>query len=161
MSSPNVMMPQCPELARIVDLVSSENPLQRKRIHAFLGRQLPDYWDFAEALGKKLNRALLRTDEDQIAVARSYNQTCLDLLKEQIRFRKSGRYLLNNAQEAHEAVYSQDARMRYYLVGLLLSYLFWPNHYEMFKFYREHLDGIHAERFLEVGAGHGLFSAEV
>ena len=51
--------------------------------------------------------------------------------------------------------------MRAYIVGLLLSYLFWPNHYEMFRFYLDYLDEIQVERCLEVGAGHGLFTAKM
>ena len=152
---------QFPELARIVDLIASENPLQRKRIHAFLSKQEAGYWAFAEDLGRALSRTFLRDHEDRIRAARSYNRTCMDILGEQIRFRKGGKYLLGNASEAHEAVYSQEGVMRYYIVGLLLSYLFWPNHYEMFRFFREHLGGIRPERCLEVGAGHGLFTAEI
>lgn len=150
-----------PELARIIDLVSSQNPLQRKRIKAFLSRQGTGYWDFAESLSETLNHSLLRADEDRLAAARAYNRTCMDVVQEQIRFRKTGRYLIESAEVAEQTVYSQKDRMRYYLVGLLLSYLFWPNHYEMFQFFRQHLDTLKVERCLEVGAGHGLFTAEV
>ncbi len=150
-----------PELARIVDLVAAGNPLQRKRIHAFLERQPPDYWSFAEDLSRTLNLQLLRTDPERAAAARSYNQTCLELLREQIRFRKSGTYLLSDANAAAAAVYHQETVMRSYITGLLLSYLFWPNHYEMFRFYRAHLDATRVARCLEVGAGHGLFTAEL
>jgi 2-polyprenyl-3-methyl-5-hydroxy-6-metoxy-1,4-benzoquinol methylase len=154
-------MSQYPELARIVELVSSENPLQRKRINAFLARQESDYFAFAEELSRTLNSSLLRNDQDRLAAARAYNRTCMDIVREQIRFRKTGKYLLDSAEAAERAVYSQKETMRYYIVGLLLSYLFWPNHYEMFRFFREHLDSIQVERCLEVGAGHGLFTAEI
>jgi ubiquinone/menaquinone biosynthesis C-methylase UbiE len=50
--------------------------------------------------------------------------------------------------------------MRYYMVGLLLSYLFWPNHYAILRFLKEHLPTISAEHYLEVAPGHGLFTVE-
>jgi 2-polyprenyl-3-methyl-5-hydroxy-6-metoxy-1,4-benzoquinol methylase len=152
---------QCPELSRIVDLVSSENPLQRKRIGAFLSRQGSDYFAFAEGLSRTLNNSLLLSDQDRLSAARAYNRTCMDIVREQIRFRKTGKYLLESAEVAEQTVYSQRETMRYYIVGLLLSYLFWPNHYEMFRFFRNHLETIQVEQCLEVGAGHGLFTAEI
>jgi 2-polyprenyl-3-methyl-5-hydroxy-6-metoxy-1,4-benzoquinol methylase len=85
----------------------------------------------------------------------------MDILREQIRFRKTGAYLLDDAHVAHETVYSQKSVMRYYIVGLLLSYLFWPNHFQMLCFFKDHLSNIRVERCLEVGVGHGLFTVEM
>ena len=150
-----------PEFMRIVDLIAAQNPLQRKRINAFISRQDTDYWTFAEDLSRTLNHSFLRDDQERIEATRSYNRMCMDILREQIRFRKTRVYLLDDARVAHEAVYSQPEVMRYYIVGLLLSYLFWPNHYQMFCFFKDHLVGIQIERCLEVGVGHGLFTAEV
>jgi ubiquinone/menaquinone biosynthesis C-methylase UbiE len=150
-----------PELKRIAELIYSENPLQHKRIDAFLGQQNAGYFKFAETLSSKLNRSLLQSDQDRLTAARAYNHTCMDIVREQIRFRKSGNYLIQNAKVAEQTVYSQKERMRAYIVGLLLSYLFWPNHYKMFQFYLDYLREIQVERCLEVGAGHGLFTAEI
>ena len=152
---------QYPELKRIVELIAAENPLQHKRIDAFLGQQEAAYFKFAEGLSRKLNHSLLQSDKDRLNAARSYNHTCMEILREQIRFRKAGTYLIQSAEIAEQTVYSQKERMRAYIVGLLLSYLFWPNHYEMFQFYLSYLRGIRVERCLEVGAGHGLFTAEI
>ena len=152
---------QYPELMRTVDLISSENPLQRKRITAFLAKQNSPYFEFAEELSRKLNRSLLRSDRERVVAARAYNHTCMELLREQIQFRKTGVYSIQSATTAEQTVYSQKERMRTYVVGLLLSYLFWPNHYEMFQFYLDFLHEIQVERCLEVGAGHGLFTAEM
>jgi 2-polyprenyl-3-methyl-5-hydroxy-6-metoxy-1,4-benzoquinol methylase len=150
-----------PELSRIVELISAENPLQRKRINAFLDQQNATYFRFAESLSRRLNRSLLQSDQDRLIAARAYNHTCMDIVREQIRFRKTGEYLIQNAEVAEQTVYSQKERMRTYILGLLLSYLFWPNHYEMFQFYLGYLQEIQVARCLEVGAGHGLFTAEM
>jgi 2-polyprenyl-3-methyl-5-hydroxy-6-metoxy-1,4-benzoquinol methylase len=150
-----------PELMRIIRVISAENPLQRKRINAFISRQDVDYWTFAEELSRTLNSSFLRDDQMRVEAGRSYNQMCMDILREQIRFRKTGTYLLDDAHLANETVYSQKSVMRYYMVGLLLSYLFWPNHFQMFSFFKDHLREIRVERCLEVGVGHALFTVEM
>ena len=150
-----------PELLQIVALVSAQNPLQRKRIEGFIAAQDEDYWTFAEDLSRTLNHALLHNEREQFEAARSYNRMCMDILREQIRFRKTGVYLIEDANVARETVYAQTEIMRYYITGLLLSYLFWPNHYQMFRFFKEHLASVQVSHCLEVGAGHGLFTAEV
>jgi 2-polyprenyl-3-methyl-5-hydroxy-6-metoxy-1,4-benzoquinol methylase len=150
-----------PELMKIIHLISAENPLQRKRINAFVSRQDVGYWTFAEEMSRTLNSSLLQNDQVRVEAAQSYNRMCMDILREQIRFRKTGVYLLDDAHVAHETVYSQKSVMRYYIVGLLLSYLFWPNHFQMLCFFKDHLLKIQVERCLEVGVGHGLFTVEM
>src|SRR6516164_497042 len=150
-----------PELMKIIHVISAENPLQRKRINAFISRQDVGYWTFAEELSRTLNSSFLRDDQVRVEAARSYNRMCMDILREQIRFRKTGNYLLDDAHVAHQTVYSQKSVMRYYIVGLLLSYLFWPNHFQMLSFFKDHLSDIRVERCLEVGVGHGLFTVEM
>ena len=150
-----------PELMKIIHAVSAENPLQRKRINAFISQQDVDYWTFAEELSRTLNSSFLQNDQVRVEAARSYNRMCMDILREQIRFRKTGAYLLDDAHVAQETIYSQKSVMRYYIVGLLLSYLFWPNHFQMLCFFKDHLLKIRIERCLEVGVGHGLFTVEM
>ena len=149
----------CPELQKIVDLISEQNPLQKKRIHAFLKNQSEEYWNFAEELSDILNHSFLVTDEDRIQAAKSYNKMCMDFLAEQIRFRKTGVYRINDANVVQKTVYNDLVVMRYYMVGLLLSYLFWANHYELFQFFLKNLPKHEIKSYLEVGVGHGLFTS--
>jgi len=150
-----------PELMKMIDLISAQNPLQRKRINAFISRQNATYWTFAEELSRRLNISFLQNDQMRAEAAQSYNRMCMGILREQIRFRKTGVYLLDDAHVVHETVYSQKGVMRSHIVGLLLSYLFWPNHFQMFCFFKHHLLKIRVERYLEVGVGHGLFTVEM
>jgi 2-polyprenyl-3-methyl-5-hydroxy-6-metoxy-1,4-benzoquinol methylase len=152
---------QNPEFAQIFELVATQNPFQRKRIETFLCGQSEDYWTFAEKLSRTLNEALLQNDKARTEAARSYNRMCMDILREQIRFRRTGVYLISEAEDANRNIYSQPEVMQYYIVGLLLSYLFWPNHYQMWHFFTDHLSHLSTmANCLEVGAGHGLFTAE-
>lgn len=155
----DAVMSRHPNVARIVDIIGRQNPLQRKRIDAFLSRQDDDYWDLAEPLVRRLNDRLLRTAESAEEAARSYNRMCMDFLKEQIRFKRTGTYLIDDAAVAHEEVYGRPEVMRYYMVGLLLSYLFWPNHYAMLRFLEDQLEGRTIRKYLEIAPGHGLFAA--
>jgi 2-polyprenyl-3-methyl-5-hydroxy-6-metoxy-1,4-benzoquinol methylase len=150
-----------PEFMKMVDLVAEQNLLQRKRIHDFISQQENSYWIFAEELSKALNYSLLKTGQERNEAARAYNHLCMNLLREQIRFRKSGVYRLNDARLAEETIYNQPGIMRHYIVGLLFSYIFWPNHYQMFCFFKDHLTSRNIGRCLEVGGGHGLFTAEI
>ena len=115
-------------LLKIIDLVSSSNPLQKKKIISFVETQDEEYYLFAENLSKIIFYEFLKNDKERIEAARSYNKMCMDFLKEQIRFKKTGVYRINDASIANKEVYSEPLVMRYYMVGLLISYLFWPNH---------------------------------
>lgn len=132
-------------LTKLISLIAGQNPLQGKRINTFVKQQDTTYRDFAEEL-----LAFFQSDQELSEAANAYNQVCMELLCEQIRFRKTGVYAPKDT--------SKDTR--YYMIGLLLSYLFWPNHYKMFCFFKEHLDSINIERCLEVGVGHGLFTTK-
>jgi 2-polyprenyl-3-methyl-5-hydroxy-6-metoxy-1,4-benzoquinol methylase len=149
-----------PEFSAMLDLVAAGNPLQRKRILGFLASQDDEYWTFVEQLSATLNHTFLASAEARLEAANAYNRMCMDILREQIRFKKTGAYLIHDAPAAYDAVYDRPDVMGYYIVGLLLSYMFWPNHYRLFRFFRQLLDGRPVRRYLEVGAGHGLFVAE-
>ncbi|MBF0594178.1 MAG: class I SAM-dependent methyltransferase [Candidatus Omnitrophica bacterium] len=151
----------CPEFMAMVELVSAGNPLQKKRIQHFIGTQDAGYWTFAEHVCRTINRSFLRTPGERAAAAASYNRMTMDFLREQIRFRKTGVYPVTDAGAAQQSVYNRPDVMRYYMVGLFLSYLFWPNHYAMFCFFRDYLSDLPGlDAYLEIAPGHGLFAAE-
>jgi 2-polyprenyl-3-methyl-5-hydroxy-6-metoxy-1,4-benzoquinol methylase len=151
---------QHPFFTKLVDLISGQNPFQGKGIKAFILRQGPEYWVFAEKLCYMLDNALFQNDQDWIDAAKSYSGTCMEILREQIRFKKTGVYLNSDANAVAEKVYEQQKVMRPYIIGLMFTYLFWPNHYQMFWFFKEKIGTIKANRYLEVGVGHGLFTVE-
>ncbi len=143
----------------LVDLIAAENPFQRKRLEGFLGRGDDAYWEFADGLAATLGQSFLIDDATRAEAARAYNKMCMDFLAEQIRFKKTGHYKVSLAAEAEAHVYSDVNVMRYYMVGLLLSYMFWPNHYRLFRFFLDTLPETPPARYLEVGVGHGLFTS--
>lgn len=150
-----------PQFMKMVDLISSQNPLQKKRVHNFINHQDVVYWEYAEKICCKINQSFLKSEQEQIDAARSYNRMSMDFLREQICFSKTGTYRVNDASLVEQNVYSQPDVMRYYMVGLLLSYFLWPNHYEILKFLKEHIGKISIDNYFEIAPGHGLFASEV
>jgi len=150
-----------PSFSRVVEMVGATNPLQRKRIRLMLASRDAAYFEFAESMSKSLEASFMSDEGEARAAAAAYDQLCLEMLQEQIRFRRTGVYRLDLASEANDTVYSDPIRMRRYLIGLLLTYLFWPNHYDLFRLFRRGISTIAPRRGLEVGAGHGLFTAEL
>ena len=150
------------ELGKLIDLIFSENPLQKKRISKYFNEKADDaFWQFCEDLSKTLNNSLLASDLDKEKAANSYIKMCKDFLSEQIKFKRTGEYSCLDASVANEEVYGDPEVMRYYMVGLLISYMFWPNHYELFKFYKNFLPEREIGNYLEVGVGHGLFTSTI
>ena len=110
-----------PELLNITESIVAENPLQKKRIEAFFADRDDEYWQFAEDLSRTLNHHFLTTDQDRLEAARSYNKMCMDFLSEQIKFRKTGKYRINDSAVAVNEVYNDIEVMRYYMVTGLRS----------------------------------------
>jgi 2-polyprenyl-3-methyl-5-hydroxy-6-metoxy-1,4-benzoquinol methylase len=151
-----------PEFHRVVSVVSSLNPLQKKRIIGHIHTQPIDFWIEAEQICKDLKSSFFQDDEMLLTSARAYNRMTTDFLKEQIRFKKTGKYLRDNAEAARVDVYENDEVMRYYMVGLCISYLLWPNHYKMYQFFKRFLaTNPRVKKYLDVAPGHGLFAAQV
>lgn len=157
----NVKLENSPEFNSIVDLVISQNPLQKKRIEGFIKNQDQTYWDFCEYLSKTLNEGFFLTKENRVEAANAYNKMCMDFLREQIKFKKTGKYSLDDSKVAEANVYNDMNVMRYYMLGLLLSYMLWPNHYQLYRFLVDNLPSRQTTNYLEVGVGHGLFSSTI
>ena len=85
----------------------------------------------------------------------------LEFLKRQIQFAKTGHYQASDAEAICRDIYRVEETMRQYLDGLLLTYIAWPNHYRMLKWYRgAYLKQGPYGRCLDVGPGHGFLALE-
>lgn len=150
------------ELSKLANLIFAQNPLQKKRITKYFDNKAdPEFWKFAEELSSTLNNSLLSNDDQRQKAAFAYNKMCKDFLSEQIKFKRTGKYSCTDATIATEQVYDDPEVMRYYMVGLLVSYIFWPNHYELFRFFKDNFPKTAPKNYLEVGVGHGLFTSNM
>lgn len=90
-------------------------------------------------------------------LSEAYRVISTDTLREQIYFRRNGRYRYSTFSEVADKVYFDEAYMSNYMYGLALTQHLWPNHLEISRFFRESLPGAHSGRYLEVGPGHGAY----
>jgi len=151
-----------PEFYKVIEAVSILNPLQKKRITFFVENQNENYWIESERICNSLKNSFFQNEQNFYDSVKAYNRMSTDFLKEQIRFKKTGKYLLDNAANAKSDVYDNPEVMRYYMIGLCLSYLLWPNHFKMYKFFQKFLNNhLICKKYLDVAPGHGLFAAEV
>lgn len=161
MSSPNkkntLERSTAPTFFSLVDRVIETNPVQAKAIGNWLSEVEPDFWRFAEDGARVISETATNFGHDINEVADAYNGMCREMLVEQMKFARTGRYSAASANDAYEAVYSSVDTMQRYMYGLALSQFLWANHYKMYRFFMNWIDRLpSASSYLEVGAGHGL-----
>jgi SAM-dependent methyltransferase len=147
------------ELARYVTSISAASKLQARSLDRWLSAAGPRFHEFAESVCASITQRLF--DGDHERGVRAYLALCQELNQEQFHFKKQGVYRTADARSAYADVYSDTARMTDYIVGLLLSYLFWPSHYKMIAFFQDHLARRPPASLCEIGVGHGLLTREV
>lgn len=81
------------------------------------------------------------------------------VLEEELHFRREGRYRLSKFEDAAAQVYANKEFMSRYMNGLLMSQLWWSNHTESLRFFRDVFIDQNGPDFshLEIGPGHGLY----
>jgi len=94
---------------------------------------------------------------DMAFVALSYDTIVKDTLREQIYFRRHGRYRYSRYVDVASSVYMNNDYMSRYMVGLAVTTFLWPNHLAIHRFFREALQHAGGGDYLEIGPGHGVF----
>lgn len=150
--------PEFPLAAEVVEEILRLSPLVMRSQLAFLivERGLR-FWQAAERL-VRLARALGGSP------ARSLVEYTIAILRDQVRFLKSGEYTHADFEQARQAVYDNPEVMEnFYLEGLMLTHAFWPIHFDVHAFFaKEFLPRVaNGAAGAEVGFGHGLYLLEV
>jgi 2-polyprenyl-3-methyl-5-hydroxy-6-metoxy-1,4-benzoquinol methylase len=88
-----------------------------------------------------------------------YRWLCGMLLEEELFFRRENRYRLSTFAEAERTVYADRLFMARYLNGLFMTQLWWQNHSNVLRYYRDVFLSGNKQNYkhLEIGPGHGLF----
>ena len=93
-------------------------------------------------------------------IAKSYVAFCRETLMEQFYFKKNPTYRAIKENINNLNFYSSKEKMRAYLIGLLLTQIFWVHHIKILNWYFNNLPKKNKlKNYLEIGAGHGLLSA--
>ena len=144
-----------PVLSRIVDLQLQTFPQHTAFIERRLVDVSPEQFAFLEQTAVQIQKLCGDNLQEYLD---DYAWLADEVLKEELAFRRTGRYRLSTFEEAERTVYADPLYMRRYMNGLLLTQLWWRNHSLAIQFYRdEFLDQMPAgSDFLEIGPGHGL-----
>jgi len=147
--------------SRFISIIEQKNSLQKKAVHLFLDTCDNLYWKRAEQFAEKLSSLLEKENLSKEYTVDSYLKMCRNMLIEQVKFKKTGRYSLQNAAQAEAKIYLSEQEMASYMYGLALSCFLWPNHYAMYDFFISESKKLSDINFyLEIGPGHGLYLVE-
>ncbi|KPK42629.1 MAG: hypothetical protein AMJ78_01780 [Omnitrophica WOR_2 bacterium SM23_29] len=146
---------------KIIDLINQRSPLQKKRLQQYLAAQDEEFWRLAEEFTLSYEKLLNFEGLDVEYLVSAYLNLCKNMLKEQVRFLKTGKYSASS-QGAYENIYLNKAEMMSYMCGLALSQFLWRNHYAIYQFFCWHISRYSSAiaSYLEAGPGHGLFLIE-
>jgi len=149
-------------MKRFIDLVYQKSPLQKKRLEKFINNNDLEYWSYANHFANGFCLLLHSKGVDESYAVDAYLKMCKDMLTEQIKFKRSGTYSCKSEKDSFNSVYSNERLMTDYMFGLALSQFLWPQHYEIFRFFLNVLSSYNnnsIKKYLEIGAGHGLFAS--
>lgn len=90
-------------------------------------------------------------------LSEAYRTISTDTLREQVYFRRHGTYRHSTFAQVADQVYFDPGYMSNYMYGLALTQFLWPNHLEIFRFFKASLARARGGRYLEVGPGHGAY----
>lgn len=154
-------MNNCPNFNKILEIISKKSPMHRNTLAGHFSQRDDKFWERAETFSTGFLDYLANEQSSINDAVDAYLEMCQIMLKEQIKFQRTGTYSCTNATEANEQVYSEEKKMMNYMRGLALSTYLWPNHYLMYDFY---LDGLRALKgvsdYLEIGVGHAVYFIE-
>ncbi|MBY4596596.1 class I SAM-dependent methyltransferase [bacterium BD-1] len=137
----------------LIEAICTAMPMQRNSLRACYGQL--DGKERAE-LERYVSACLARgVDVPRLVVA--YKTISEDTLREQVYFRRHGKYRFSTFEEVAGSVYFNDEYMQRYMYGLALTLYLWPNHLEILRYFDKALARAKGGSYLEVGPGHGAF----
>ena len=150
-----------PNLGKVIECISEMSPFQKKAITKYCKTADERYFEFAESVASRMLKVVNREDGYEY-IAETYLWYTKTIRIEEMYFNKEGNYRYSDYNEVYDKVYGRDDYMINYVVGLGMTQIFWPNHWEIFKFFLDNFIP-KVKDFssgAEVGVGHGLFHSE-
>lgn len=143
---------------RIIQLLRIKNPLAAKKLlnnlpyfdnrhNEFTQYYLGNYIRYLEHSGLTIDFGV-----------NCYVKLLNDMIWQRAQFIETGRYCNDSFISVDRAVYDNKSVMEYHMHGLLLAQFLWPDQYQRFTFFYDHLRNYRpVKNYLEIGAGHGLY----
>ncbi|MEA2837607.1 MAG: hypothetical protein QOD89_2157 [Bradyrhizobium sp.] len=144
-----------PTLSALLSLQYERTPAHRKFLETRLSKADLDAFPILEGMAQQISAlAGPRLPE----ICDNYDFICKIVREEEMYFRRHGKYRLNNFADANRLVYSNREYMGKYMDGLLLTQIYWSNHFACYQFYKNAFlaNAPGGYDYLEIGPGHGL-----
>jgi SAM-dependent methyltransferase len=151
-----------PSIEALVSTLARLNPLLRRALDAAAPRD-EEYLNFAEQHCRQIVAEATSRETDLERPIRAYIRICFEHLEAQSFLVKHGRYAASDYDRVRREVYEDDSVMDgYYLDGLALTTVFWPNHYRLLRFFLERFVPSlpFGSRYGEMAVGPGVYMAE-
>ncbi|MFZ5617264.1 MAG: class I SAM-dependent methyltransferase [Pseudomonadota bacterium] len=147
---------KCPTLMRLVASQVAAAPDQEKFFAKRFEESSPNEMMRQEELAGHIAKLIAH---DERTFLDDYVWLCAEQLNEELYFRRHHKYRLSTFEEAYRLVYSNREYMTRYMNGLLMTQLWWKNHFDVIDYYRRAFLATNKPGYshLEIGPGHGLF----
>lgn len=143
-------------VSQLFEAISNLNPMQSK----FVENSWSALHDVEKEDFNKYLKYCICFGFSIYEVAKAYDLIVKDTFKEQVYFKRHGRYRYSSYLEVEKAVYQNPDYMKYYMIGLAVSGYLWPNHVELHRFFKHVINSDVQGSYLEVGPGHGYYFME-
>ena len=150
------------DFQQVLKQIYDKAPLQKKKLERYLVKKPNFFFKEADQFISDYSRYLNSQGLSFHFAIDAYLKMCKDMVKSQVYFIKTGKYPVNNQNQAFQEVYNSKKEMQSFMIGLALSQYLWSSHYEIFNHLKTNLkrNKIKIKRYLEIGPGHGLFLKE-
>jgi SAM-dependent methyltransferase len=148
-----------PNFETLIKSIYTKSPLQKKKLNKHLSKRDKTYFQEAEQFcidyfGYLESQGI--SVEDAID---SYLKLCQDMMVCQASFMRTGEYPVIESDHSYENIYTNEEKMKSYMIGLAVSQYLWETHYDMFIFFTLYIKNhsVDINSYLEIGPGHSLF----
>jgi SAM-dependent methyltransferase len=151
-----------PKFERLLEELLPRMGMGRNALQAYLDTRDETFWLRAEDAISRYELLIARHEQSSTDLIDGYLEVCDDMMKEQIKFARTGKYSAATSSDVTGEVYHSEEKMQAYMYGVAVSQFLWPQHYHLYDFFFRVLEGLKQQgkapqRYLEVGPGHGLF----
>jgi 2-polyprenyl-3-methyl-5-hydroxy-6-metoxy-1,4-benzoquinol methylase len=118
-------------------------------------REVSDIWNVCSRVADRSREML------ELELLEGLDFHTVSFLRRQAQFAMSAQYAASDPDQVFRDLYLHEDAMKRYLDGLLLTYVAWPNHYRLLRFYKErYLPSGECGTALEIGPGHGWLALQ-
>lgn len=146
----------------ILNKIETQNPEHAAKIVKGLSEFGEETISKANSFYKKYADYLATRNKTLDFGVECYLKMLDDMLKERIKFIRAKKYSNSSFEEVEQRVYANPDIMTYHMHGLVLAQFLWFDQIHRFLFFSQNLQkyGEIANKYLEIGGGHGLYLNE-